>query len=129
MDILNIEVRPVHSAQYRAGPTPVQLAVAEINRMLGENVIEAATTKLDERIVFAPDKDGSLRFHVKYRKFNAVTIRNSLALSRVEKVSTTCERKHCSLRCVLFLGNGRSKFTSKTEKNYFNIRSWPLQVH
>lgn len=39
------EVRPVHSTTYRAAPTSKKFAVAKINRMLAENVMEPAATK------------------------------------------------------------------------------------
>lgn len=47
----------------------------EVDRMLTEEVIEPATTEWAPPNVFAPKKDGSLRFSIDYKKLNAVTIR------------------------------------------------------
>lgn len=48
--------------------------------MLAEEVLEHSTTEGASPIVFAPKKDGSLRFCIKCGKLNAVTIRDSYPL-------------------------------------------------
>lgn len=45
IDLLNDEVRSVHSALYRAGPTARQFAAAEGNRLIAKKVIEPITTE------------------------------------------------------------------------------------
>lgn len=62
-----------------------QFAAPEIDRMLKEEVVEPVTAELASRIVFAPKKDGSLVFCVDYQKLNAVTVRNSYILWRMDK--------------------------------------------
>lgn len=74
IDLLNDNVRPVHSAPNLAGPTERQFAAANINQMLAKKVIESATTEWAAPILFATKKHGSLRFCVGYRKLDAVTI-------------------------------------------------------
>lgn len=39
------DIKPVHSAPYRAGPTARRATVVRINGILPESVIEQATTK------------------------------------------------------------------------------------
>lgn len=48
------EVRPVHSAEYQAGPTAGQFAAAEIIRMLAKMVIKLTTTEWAVTVVIAP---------------------------------------------------------------------------
>lgn len=49
------------------------------------NVIDPIQIKWASLVVFAPKKDGTLRFFVDYRKRNAVTIRVSYHIARVKK--------------------------------------------
>lgn len=79
------EVRPVHSAPYHTGPAARQLEKSEIEKMLEMNVIELAQTEWASPIVFEPKNDWSRRFCVEYRKFNAVTIRESYSIPRMDE--------------------------------------------
>lgn len=77
-------VHPVHSVSYRARQTAKQFATNEIHIMLQEEVIEPATTKWAGPFVFAPKKDGSLRFCVDYWKLNSVAIHDLYPLPRMD---------------------------------------------
>lgn len=48
-------------------------------------VIEPATAKWESTVVFVPKKDGAMRFCVHYQKLNAVTVRDSYPLPRMEE--------------------------------------------
>lgn len=53
--------------------------------MLREEVVEPVTTDWASPIVFALKKDGSLRLCIDYRKRNAVTVRDSSSLPRMDE--------------------------------------------
>lgn len=69
--------RPTHSAPYCAGPSAPEFEKHEIGKMLAMDVIEPDQTECAAPIVFAPKKDGTLRFWGHYCKVNAVTIEDS----------------------------------------------------
>ena len=69
--------KPVYQQPYRAGPHQRQLEEIEIKKMLDADVIEPAITEWAAPIVFAPKKDGYLRFCIDYRRLNELTVRDS----------------------------------------------------
>lgn len=71
------KVRPVHPASYQERPTAREFAVAIVNCMIPEKVIEPHRTERALLIVFSPTKDGSLRSCTDYRKLNAIVLCNS----------------------------------------------------
>lgn len=77
--------KPVFQPPYRAGPRQRELEKMEIDKMLEADVIEPSTSEWAAPIVFAPKKDGSLRFYVDYRRLNAVTIRDSYPIQRIDE--------------------------------------------
>lgn len=62
IDLLIEDVRPAHSAPYRAGPAARKFAREEIGRMITKKVIEQATTEHVATIVVLTEKNGSSRF-------------------------------------------------------------------
>lgn len=74
---LKADSQPVQAVPYRAGPKMREHEKAEIDKMLKAKVIEPSTSEWASPIVFAPKKDGTLRFCIDYRKLNAMTIRDS----------------------------------------------------
>lgn len=69
------DAMPIYSAPYRAGSRARVLEENEIHDLFSEEVAESARTKLVVPIVFAPSKDVSLRFCVKYQKLSDATKR------------------------------------------------------
>lgn len=78
--------------------------------MLSEEVIKAATTERASPIIFASKKDDSLRFCVDYRKFNAVTVRDSYPLQRMDD-------------CIDSLGD-----TTKVSSLDANFGYWQIEI-
>ena len=79
------ESRPSFRPPYRASPAQRELEKQEIQKMLEANVIEPSTSEWAAPIVFAPKKDGTLRFCVDYRKLNALTVRDSYPIPRMDE--------------------------------------------
>lgn len=76
---------PVHSAPYRAGPKVREFQRTKINRMFEQEVLESVTTEWAAPIVFAPKKDGIMRFCVDYRRLNAIAQRDSYPIPRIDE--------------------------------------------
>jgi hypothetical protein len=58
---------------------------AEIQRMLKAEVIDPATSEWASPIVLVSKPDGPTRFCVDYRKLNAITVRDSYPLPRMDE--------------------------------------------
>jgi hypothetical protein len=68
---------PISSQPYRAVPHAREQIDAEIQHMFKMDFIEPATSPWSSPIVLIPEPDGSIRFCIDYRKFNAVTEKDS----------------------------------------------------
>ena len=100
--------RPSYSAPYRAGPKARDFEKSEIDKMLKAGVIEPAKTEWAAPIVFAPKKDGSLRFCVDYRRLNAETVRDSYPIPRMDE-------------CIDSLGDAQLFSTLDANSGYWQI--------
>jgi Reverse transcriptase (RNA-dependent DNA polymerase) len=100
--------KPVHCQPYRAGPRSRALESAEIQRMLKAEVIEPATTEWASPIVLVAKPDGSTRFCVDYRRLDAVTVRDSYPLPRMDE-------------CIDSLGDAKIFKTLDCNSGYWQI--------
>jgi hypothetical protein len=69
-------------------------------------VIESASSEWASPVVLEPKSDGTLRFCVEYRKFNAVTIRENYPLLRMDE-------------CFEFLGDAQIFMTLDCNSGYW----------
>jgi hypothetical protein len=77
--------KPVHSHPYRAGPRARKVEAAEVQRMLKAGVIEPSTAEWVSPVVLVPNPDGSMRFCIDYRSLNALTLKDSYPLPRMDE--------------------------------------------
>ena len=75
---------PIRQQPYRCGLKTRQAVEEEIKRMSGLDVIEPSTSEWAAPIVLVPKPDGSLRFCIDYRRLNALTLRDSYPLPRMD---------------------------------------------
>jgi transposase InsO family protein len=77
--------RPVYQAPYRAGKQSREIENTEVQRMLKAGVIEPANSEWASPVVLITKKDGSVRFCVDYRKLNALTVKDTYPLPRMDE--------------------------------------------
>jgi hypothetical protein len=100
--------KPVHCQPYRAGPRELAVESAEIQRMLKAEVIEPARSERASPIVLVAKPDGSTRFCVDYRRRNAITVRDSYPLPRMDE-------------CIYSLGDAKIFATLDCNFGYWQI--------
>lgn len=79
-----MDAKPTNSAPYWEGAEAREFERSEFDKMLSVGVIELAQTKWVASMVFAPKKNGSLRFRVVYRKINSVLTREVYLLAFID---------------------------------------------
>jgi hypothetical protein len=82
---LQKDAKHIYQAPYRAGSKAREVERIEVDRMLQEGVIEPATYEWASPVVLITKPDGSVRICVDYRKLNALTIKDSYPLSRMDE--------------------------------------------
>jgi hypothetical protein len=82
--LIPTEGPPITSQPYRVGPAARELIDKELTRMKDIDVVEPANGSWASPVVLIPKQDGSVRFSVYYRRFNAVTTKDSYALPRID---------------------------------------------
>jgi hypothetical protein len=106
--------KPVHCQPYRAGPRSRAVESAEIQRMLKAEVIDPATSEWASPIVLVAKPDGSTRFCVDYRKLNAITVRDSYPLPRMDECIDSLGYAKIFRPSIATLVTGRSQYDPKT---------------
>ena len=79
------DTRPIAQAPYRAGPNARKKEDAEIQKMLAAGVIKPAQSEWASPVLRVPKPDGSMRFCVDYRRFFAVTVKDTYPLPRIDE--------------------------------------------
>lgn len=97
VDLELLEIRPINSVPYHAGPKRHDLERCKIENMLAMNVTEPVRSEWASPVVFVQKKDGNLRFCADYSNFNTVDIHISYPLSKWMSVYTPSEMHKYSL--------------------------------
>ena len=79
------ETCPIAKAPYRAGPKAREIEDAEVKKILEAGVIEPAQSEWASPVLLVPKPDGSMRFCFDYRKLNAVTVKDTYPLPRMDE--------------------------------------------
>jgi Reverse transcriptase (RNA-dependent DNA polymerase) len=100
--------KPVYQAPYRAGMQSREIERQEVDSMLKAGVIASATSEWTIPVVLITKTDGSIRFCVDYRKLNAVTVKDSYPLPRMDE-------------CLDSLGDAIIFYTLDCNSGYWQI--------
>ena len=73
---LELDTKPVHRPIYKLSPLELDEAKKQIEYMLEHGFIRPSESPWGAPVLFAPKKDGGLRFCIDYRWLNKKTIRN-----------------------------------------------------
>jgi hypothetical protein len=103
---------PVHAQPYCAGSRARPAESAKVQRMLTEGVIEPANSEWAIPVVLVLKPDGSMRFCVDYRRLNALTIRDTYLLPRMDE-------------CIDSLGDAQLFSTLDSNSRYWQIPDEP----
>ena len=76
--------KPVNRPLYRYSPAEVKEIEAQVKAMLEQNLIEHSTSPYGAPVLLVKKPDGSWRFCVDYRGLNAITVKNSHAIPRID---------------------------------------------
>ena len=78
------EAKLVFSQPYQAGPGAREVLKKSVEDMLDKDVIEPSQREWASPVVLVPKSDGLLRFCVDYRRLDAITVKDSYPLPRIE---------------------------------------------
>jgi len=110
------DAKPFKSAPYRAGPKTRELERAEIDKQLKAGIIEPAYSEWAAPVLFAPKKDGKLRFCIDYRKLNSMTQKDTYPLPRMDE-------------CIDTLGEAEYFTTLDAYSGYWEMKIRPQDRH
>lgn len=84
--ILNLlDTPPLYVYQYCAGPRQRELGREEVSQMRKDDVAKSVVTERASHIAFVSWKNGSHHVWFDYRRLNAVTVRDSYSISRMNE--------------------------------------------
>ena len=81
--------RPVKQAYRPMAPAKQLLVDQEVQKMLGQDIIEPSYGPWASPVVLVTKKDGTSRFCVDYRRLNALTRKDAFPLPRIQDVLGT----------------------------------------
>lgn len=105
---LQPETKPICAQPHRAAANKRAVTQAEIDRMLRLGVIERSHSPWASLVMFAPKKNGTLRFCVDYRRLNSVTVRDTYSIPKMDE-------------CIDSLGNAKVFTTLYCNKGYWQM--------
>ena len=77
---------PICQKPYRVEFKNRHVIEEEVEKMLSIDLIEPARSPWSSPVVLIPKKDGSVRFCIDFRKLNAVTVRDTFPLPRIDDI-------------------------------------------
>ena len=77
---------PIYSKQYPASNYDQEIKFQETQKLLELGQIEESTSPCSSPIVLAKKKDKTIRFCIDYRRLNAITIKDTFLLPRIDKI-------------------------------------------
>lgn len=75
---------PIRSAPYRVSMKERERIQTLVNDMLTQKIVKPSVSPWASPVVLVSKKDGSIRFCVDYRKLNAITVKDSYPLPRID---------------------------------------------
>ena len=104
---LEDEVPPVHRPLYKMSPLELEEAKKQIESMLKDGFIRPSDSPYGALVLFAPKKDGSLRFCIEYRWLNKKRSRAGIHFHCQRNCSTGWGAPRCLARLISGQGIGR----------------------
>ncbi len=77
---------PIKQRPYRMSPVKQALVKEQLEEMLTTGIVELSCLGWPSPIVLVPEKDGSMRFCVDYRKLNAITESDAYPLPNITEI-------------------------------------------
>lgn len=100
----------MHSQSFRSGPKIIrEYNLTVFKRMLGDGAIEPARSEWASPVVFVPKPDGSVRLCVNYRRLNAIPLKYTYRLPRIDE-------------CLDSLGNDQFFTMLDCNSGYWKLR-------
>ena len=113
---LKADARPFRCPPYRSGLKSRDLEKEEVHRMAAEGVIEPSQSEWGSPALLVPKPDGAPRFCVDYRRLNAVTVKDSYPLPRMDE-------------CLDTLGDAQWFTTLDAQSGYWQVPVHPDDRH
>ena len=86
---IETEGPPLRQSYRRQNPAVRQEEMTQVQQMLSSGVIRPSNSPWASPVVMVKKKDGSLRFCVNFRQFNAATIKDAHPIPRIEDLLDT----------------------------------------
>ena len=80
------EAKPFRLRQYPLSPALMRCLNEELNRMLGDGIVEPCQSPWSSPVLLVKKKSGEYRFCFDGRRLNSVTVRDAYPLPRVEQI-------------------------------------------